>query len=303
MLLPHLQGRIDFGTVVNQTSLSANHVRTKFAFKKATTDAAEALKESGGAVIIATRHHLHAQLVIDALKAGRDVFVEKPLCLTRVELEAIDCAVEESTGSVMVGFNRRFAPATMELKKVLSGIQGPLVASYRVMAGLLDPKHWYANHAESGGRIVGEVCHFLDYFCALFESAPVQVMTQRLADPANPPNAPDSVALQVDFADGSCGQLIYSAEGDASYPKETLTVFAPGLTADITNFQKLTVYRGRKSNTSRYTSKGHAEEMQAWLDYLQARAPHPLPYAQSRQSMSLTFAAIDSLQQGRSVTV
>ncbi|HMO63693.1 MAG TPA: zinc-binding dehydrogenase, partial [Verrucomicrobiota bacterium] len=207
MLLPHLRGKISFGTIVNATALSAKHVQAKFGFAAAATDAAAVLvgpaarrssdslgAESAGAamapdgspasgsesdggradhpshaaaVLIGTRHHLHAPLVLQALAAGRHVFVEKPLCLTAEELAAIDAAVAASAGSVQGGFNRRFAPATAELKRLLAAAPGPKTISFRVMAGPLDPAHWYANHAESGGRVLGEACHFLDWFCAL----------------------------------------------------------------------------------------------------------------------------------------
>jgi predicted dehydrogenase len=297
MLLPHLKGQIAFGTVINQTALSGNHAKTKFGFAQAATDPAQAWSDTGlAAVLIATRHHLHAPLVKAALEADRHVFVEKPLCLTRDELASLDQATVQSKGSAMVGFNRRFAPATIELKKQMAASPGPKVASYRVFAGKLDPQHWYANYAESGGRVLGEACHFLDYFCCLFESKPVRVSAQTAGLPSARLPFPDSVAAQVEFEDGSCGQLIYSAEGDWGYPKECLTVYGAGFTADLENFQKLVVHKGRKKRSFSYTSKGHEEEMAAWLSFLRAEAEHPLPYVTARQSMLLTFAVLDSIR-------
>ena len=302
MLLPHLKDKIGFGTVVNATALSANHVRTKFGFESAMTDATQ-LNNDGGAVLIATRHHLHAPLVKAALQADRHVFVEKPLCLTKESLSEIDAILRKSRGSVMVGFNRRFAPATAELKRQLAVAPGPRSLNYRVLAGKLDPRHWYANYSESGGRVLGEACHFFDYFCCLFDSRPIRVMAQTTWPPSGPAPFPDSVSAQVEFEDGSCGQLIYSAEGDSSFPKETLTVFASGTVAEITNFQKLTVHRGRKTRNFNYNSKGHAEEMTAWVTFLQSHGEHPLPFPQARRSMLLTFAALESIREGRSVDI
>jgi predicted dehydrogenase len=302
MLLPHVKDKISLGTVVNATALSANHVRTKFGFQSAATDAGQ-LNNEGGAVIIATRHHLHAPLVKTALRADRQVFVEKPLCLTREELAEIDETIRKSRGSVMVGFNRRFAPATVELKRQLATVPGPKSLNYRVLPGKLDPHHWYANYNESGGRVLGEACHFFDYLCFIFDSRPLRVLAQTTSPVAGSTPFPDSISAQVEFEDCSCGQLIYSAEGDTSFPKETLTVFASGTACEITNFQKLTIHRGRKQKTFSYGSKGHAEEMAGWLDYLQGGADHPLPYAQARRSMLLTFAALESIRQGRSVDV
>src|SRR5206468_4868677 len=195
------------------------------------------------AVLIATRHHLHAPLVGQSLAVNRHVFVEKPLCLSPQELAEIDEAYAKSTGTVMVGFNRRFAPASVELKKILASAPGPKTASFRVMPGKLDAGHWYANYAESGGRVLGEACHFLDYFCFLFDSRPVRVLAQSVWPPAGRVPFPDSVTAQVEFSDGSCGQLVYSAEGDAGFPKEVLTVYGAGVVAELTNVQELTVHR------------------------------------------------------------
>jgi hypothetical protein len=210
-------------------------------------------------------------------------------------------ALANRRGTVQVGFNRRFAPASIELKRLLADIAGPKSASFRVSPGKLDPHHWYANYQESGGRVLGEACHFLDYFCFLFGSDPVRVLAQTTWPASGRLPFPDSVTAQVEFADGSCGQLIYSAEGDSSWPKEKLTVFGAGMVAEITNFQELLVHQNRKRKSHSYTSKGHAEQMAAWLALLRGQAEHPLPYQESRQSLLLTFAVLESIQQARAV--
>lgn len=302
MLLPHLKGRVPFGTIVNQTSLSARHVKEKFGFAAAATDAmpvlASAPEQAG--VVIATRHHLHAPLVVQALARHAHVFVEKPLCLTRQEMGEIDEALAVSTGSVMVGFNRRFAPATAEVKKALSHTPGPKTLAFHVFAGKLAPDHWYANLDESGGRVLGEACHFFDFACHLL-GRPVQVSAQTVWPVRGSHTFPDSVTAQIAFEDGSCAQIIYTAEGDYAFPKETFRVFASGWVAECENFQKLTLYKGRKAVTHKYGSKGHAEEMQHWAAFLAGQGEHPLPYAAARQSMLLTFAVLESLQQNAPV--
>ena len=298
MLLPHVKGQMTLGTIVNATGLSARHVKEKFGFAHAETDAAKVL-DSGTAdeaVMIGTRHHLHAPMVLKALKAGRQVFVEKPLCLTREELAQIDAAMAESKGSVMVGFNRRFAPATMAMMEVLSKVSGPKTLTFHVNAGVLAPDHWYANVAESGGRVLGEACHFFDFACHVL-GRPVKVTAQTVGRP----KVPDSVTAQIEFADGSAAQVVYSAEGDVSYPKETFRVFASGLVVECENFMKLSLFKQRKTTVRKYTSKGHAEEMAAWLAYLKDGAVHPLPYEEARQSMKLTFAVLESIREGKSI--
>jgi predicted dehydrogenase len=294
MLLPHVKGRITLGTIVNATGLSSRHVKEKFGFANAETDAAKVFEGKDGAVMIGTRHHLHAPLTIRALAANQHVFVEKPLCLTRDELAQIDSAMSESKGSVMVGFNRRFAPATVELKKILSGISGPKTLAFHVFAGPLAPDHWYANLEESGGRVLGEACHFFDFACHLL-GKPTRVTAQTVGRSA----FPDSVTAQIEFADGSAAQIIYSAEGDFAFPKETFRVFASGLVAECVNFQELAIHRRRKRVVTKFGSKGHAEEMAAWLAYLKGQNAHPLPYPEARQSMVLTFAVMESLREGR----
>jgi len=298
MLLPHVKGRITLGTIVNATGLSARHVKEKFGFTHADTDAAKIFESKGRAVMISTRHHLHAPLTLRALAADQHVFVEKPLCLTRDELTQIDAAMTTTSGSVMVGFNRRFAPATVELKKILETISGPKTLAFHIFAGPLAPDHWYANLDESGGRVLGEACHFFDFACHLL-GRPTRVTAQTVGRSA----FPDSITAQIDFADGSASQIIYSAEGDHAFPKETCRVFASGLVAECVNFQELAIHRKRKRAVTKFSSKGHAEEMAAWLAYLKGQKAHPLPYAESRQSMVLTFAVMESLREGRGVSV
>jgi predicted dehydrogenase/threonine dehydrogenase-like Zn-dependent dehydrogenase len=298
MLLPHVKGKIALGAIVNATGLSARHVKEKFGFAHAETDSAKVFDHETEAVMIGTRHHLHAPLVLKALQAGKQVFVEKPLCLTQVELAQIDSAILESKGSVMVGFNRRFAPATVALMEVLRTVSGPKTLSFQVNAGVLAPDHWYANVAESGGRVLGEACHFFDFACHVL-GKPVKVTAQTVGRS----QVPDSVTAQIEFPDGSSAQVIYSAEGDSAFPKETFRVFASGVVCECENFMKLSIFKQRKETVKKFASKGHAEEMAAWLAFLKDGAPHPLPYEQARQSMRLTFAVLESIREGRSIAL
>ncbi len=301
MLLPHLKGRVDFGTIVNATGLSSRHVQQKFGFQSSSTDPDSVFSDSNSAVLIATRHHLHAAMVIRGLEHDQHVFVEKPLCLTRDELIQIDDAIPSSKGSVMVGFNRRFAPATVELQDLLQSVPGPKSLAFHVNAGPLAPDHWYANLDESGGRILGEACHFIDFACMVFGSRPVRVTAQTIVPTRGAKAFPDSITAQIEFSDGSSFQLIYSSEGDPSFPKEHFRVFAPGLVAECENFQALRIHRGNRMETRRFRSKGHAEEMRAWTQFLKGAAPHPLPYSEARTSTLATLALLESIQQHRAV--
>jgi predicted dehydrogenase/threonine dehydrogenase-like Zn-dependent dehydrogenase len=303
MLLPHLHDLVPFGTVVNNTSLSAAHVKAKFGFSAAATNWGSLFEAADGtaALLIATRHHLHAPLVLRGLEAGRHVFVEKPLCLNSQELASIDAAVADSSGSLQVGFNRRFAAASLELKRLVESAPGPKSVSYRVVPGRLEPDHWYANYAESGGRVLGEACHFLDFFCFLLDSRPVRVLAQTTWSASGRLPFPDSVTAQVEFADGSSGQLTYASEGDSSWPKEQCTVYGSGFVAELTNFQELVAHRGRRRAKHKFAGKGHAEQMRAWAAFLRGSTEQPVSYDRARQSMLLTFAVLESIQAGRSV--
>lgn len=303
MLLPHLKNRIPLGAIVTQTALSAKHVQQKFGFKSLETDYQKTFEQKGNrAILIGTRHHMHAPMVLAGLKANRHVFVEKPLCLTREEMVEIDAAYQANEqATIMIGFNRRFAPATQLIKKKIKNIPGPKTIAYHVYCGKLDPESWYSNYEESGGRILGEACHFLDYFIYMLDSKPVRVFAQNVWKTEGRLPFPDSVTAQIEFEDGSCAQLIYTAEGNHAFAKELFTIYGAGIVARCENFQKIEIYQNGKSTTSKHNSKGHAEEMNAWSEFLNAKANHPLPYEQSRISMHLTFALLESIQQGCSV--
>jgi predicted dehydrogenase/NADPH:quinone reductase-like Zn-dependent oxidoreductase len=302
MLLPHLRGKIRFGTVVNQSALSAQHVATKFGFAQAATSLASVPAEPKTAVLIGTRHHLHARLICEALRAGhRHIFVEKPLCLTIKELEEINAAVAETgeKASVMAGFNRRFAPGAITLKQILRAHPGPRSLSYQVFPGELDLSHWYANHDESGGRIIGETCHFLDLTRWLLDDeSAVSIACHAIGQPAGRYPFFDSMACQIQFSGGSVAQLTYAGEGDTSYPKETILAVASGRTLRLTNFQRLEDFHDRRSRVTTYASKGHAEEMMAWLSYLAGEAAHPLPLRDAAASTLLTLSAAEALRGG-----
>jgi len=304
MLLPHLKGKIPFGQIVNNTALSSRHAAEKFGFNASSTSPAEAFGgASNAAVLIGTRHNLHAPMVLDALESGMHAFVEKPLCLTREEMNEIDQAAASSSGSVMIGFNRRFAPAAIRMKEILATVPGPKVCSFHVCAGKLDPAHWYSNLEESGGRVLGEACHFFDFFRFILGAEAKTITAQKVWSAEGKLPFEDSIAAQISFADGSCAQLIYTAEGDSSWPKETATVYAAGLVMRCENFQSLQVNRKRKKNVQSYKSKGHAEEMLAWSAFLNGDAVHPLPYEDGRLSMNLTFAALEAIKSGTTENV
>ncbi len=228
------------GTVVSSAGVTATHAAKKFGFAAASTDAAGVFGDgSVEAAIVTTRHDTHARFVLQAIEAGKHVFVEKPLCLTLDELGEIDAAFRArvATGQptvVAVGFNRRFAPHVVRMKKLLDGATGPKCFVMTVNAGAIPADHWTQDLEVGGGRIVGEACHFIDLLRFLAAS-PIAHSTVTSMDS----QSRDSVALQLSFADGSIGTVHYLANGSKAFPKERLEVFCQGRVLQLDNFRVL----------------------------------------------------------------
>jgi polar amino acid transport system substrate-binding protein len=274
VLVPALKaaGETRFTTVVTSTGLSAHDAAERFAFARASTDPAALLDDTEtDCVFIATRHNSHAALTIAALDAGKNVFVEKPLALTHEELAAVEHAARASSGVLTVGFNRRFAPMMITAKAALAGRGGPITAHYRINAGHVPGDSWL-HGTEGGGRIVGEVCHFVDALSFLAGAPPVSVET------VSPEGVGDSVSAILRFADGSIGSILYSSLGDATVPKERLELFASGLVIQLEDFRRLHITRGGKTRTTKASTqdKGQTGLTKAFLDAARGTAPAPI---------------------------
>ena len=312
------------------SGLSARHAGDKFGFRYCTTDENEILDDSEvRVVVIATRHHLHARQVLAALKAGKHIFCEKPLCSNEQELAQIVQAYAilrsdedtqelqngtESDGQrllvspqsliLMVGYNRRFAPMAGQLKDFCSEIKEPLVMHYRINAGYIPPNHWVHDPAQGGGRIIGEVCHFVDFLSFLTDAVPVRV--HAWATPNNGRYQDDNVTASLEFENGSVGTITYVANGDSSVPKERIEVFGGGRVALLDDFRRLELVRhGRKKVfTSRLRQdKGHRGEWVAFLSAVHNEGPLPISFASLTTTTLSTFAMLESLKTGLSVAV
>ncbi len=220
-------------------------------------------------VVVATRHHLHARQVLAALAAGKHVFCEKPLCLSEDELRTIVRCLLGNPPSrparLMVGFNRRFAPMATRMKAFLSPITEPLALHYRINAGYLPPDHWVNDREQGGGRILGEVCHFVDLLMFLAASPIVEVDARAVGH--SPRYSGDNVLISLRFANGSEGTISYLANGDRSFSKERIEVFGGGSTAVLEDFRRLELVRAGKKQTehSRWRQdKGHQAEWAAF---------------------------------------
>ncbi|MDD2768314.1 MAG: bi-domain-containing oxidoreductase [Methylococcus sp.] len=224
-------------TVASSGGVSSVHAGRKFGFETATTDLAMVFDNPEvDAVVIATRHDTHANLVRRALEAGKHVFVEKPLCLRSDELAELEAATASRPDQkVMVGFNRRFAPQVVKMKALLDSASAPKSFVMTVNAGAIPAEHWTQDRAVGGGRIIGEGCHFIDLLRFLAGAPIVEYSAMAMECPSR-----DSVSLTLHFADGSAGTVHYLANGHKSFPKERLEVFCGGRILQLDNFRKLT---------------------------------------------------------------
>jgi predicted dehydrogenase/threonine dehydrogenase-like Zn-dependent dehydrogenase len=289
------------------TGPHSRHAGQKFGCRYSTTNEREVLGNAGlNTVVVATRHHLHARQVIAALEAGKHVFCEKPLCLTREELAEIAAAFSPVAGKLrlMVDFNRRFAPMAQKLKEFLTDVHEPLAMSYRVNAGALPADHWINDPLQGGGRILGEICHFIDLLSFLAGSPVAEVQANPLASDLRYSHENLQIALRM--ASGSQGTITYVANGDRAYSKERLEVFGGGATAVLDDFRRLDLVRhGRKQTThSRLRQdKGHQAAWAAFSASVREGKPNPIPWEEIVRSTLATFGAAESAATGKAVLV
>jgi predicted dehydrogenase len=305
VLLPELAKRRDvtLRTIVTQRGLSAEHASRQFGFAQCATEVDAVLGDPGiNAVLIATRHASHAALTAQALAAGKSVFVEKPLALDRAGIAEIVAARAAAAGFFMVGFNRRFAPMIVRARAHLAKHAGTKLLVLRVNAGALPAESWINAAAEGGGRILGELCHFVDLARCLVDADIVAVQADAGAVKAG---VCDDLAATLHFADGSLATIVYTALGDAAFSKERFELFAGGTVVTIDNFLTMSVTAdGRTGSETARTGqdKGHAAELAAFIAGVANGTP-PIDEGELLQSSLATIAVLDSLREGRRVPV
>lgn len=295
-LYPHLAGLpVNLGGLATATGLSAQTVAKKYGFSYCTTDYKRILDDPDiDAVMIATRNDLHAAMAIDALRAGKDVFVEKPLATDIESLRRIVEARDESGRRVMVGFNRRHSPLAVKMKGFFANRATPAVLHYRVNAGQIPPEHWVHDDEQGGGMLISECCHFIDFMQYITGARPIQVVA-RAIEPTGTLQKYDNFQATLTFEDGSLGTVTYTTLGDRSYPKETVEVFAGNAVGRITDFRDLELRRdGKASRERRWLTqeKGFAEEL---LAFVKGEEPD---FAGSVATTIATFAAWESIDTG-----
>jgi len=204
----------------------------------------------------------------------------------------------------MVGYNRRFAPMAQKVKAFLADVKEPLIMQYRINAGYIPPDHWVQDPEQGGGRIIGEVCHFVDFMSFLTDTLPVRVYTRAL--PNGSQYQKDNVIITLDFGDGSLGTIIYTANGHKSFPKERIEVFGGGVVAVIDDFRRLDlICNGRKKvlKSRLRQDKGHRGEWEAFVAAVRNCTPPPIPFEDIVATTLATFAIEESLSKGTPIVV
>ena len=297
--LKRLSSLYDIKAVMSRTGHAALALARDCGAEVATTDYAEILANPDvDAVLLTTRHHLHAGMTLRALQAGKHVLVEKPLCLTGVELQRIEDffqAGAEMKPMLLTGFNRRFSPYIRRVHELVCKRSNPMMMNYRMNAGFLPPDHWVFS-AEGGGRNIGEACHLYDVFTYLTGSPVVRIAAQCLRPSNHFYGSGDNFAVTLTFADGSVGNATYTALGSTEYPKEHLEVFVDGKVLVLEDYRRLTIFGARaKGLTTKRSEKGHVEELQAFAESLRT-GDWPIPLWQQLQATRISFEVEDRLR-------
>ncbi len=294
---------IELVGIASAGGLHARHSGKKFGFKYATSSDDEIINDPNiNTVAVLTRHDSHADLVVKALKAGKNVFVEKPLAVDSRQLAVVSKALSTANRQLLtVGFNRRFAPLARTLSSFLLHRTESLYAHYRVNAGYIPLNHWTQN-PEQGGRIIGEACHFIDFITFLVGAAPVSVTAHALPD--NGKYCEDNVSMTFSFPDGSFGIVDYLANGDKSFSKERVEVFCGGKIAVLDDFRKLELAEdGKKKEVRGAQDKGWKNEWIAFAQAIREGGQPPIPYEQLIGVTRSTFAAVESLRTNKTIVI
>lgn len=294
MLLPFLKGKADLIGIATATGINAQDKARKFGFNYATTDYKEMLSDPNiNTVLIATRHNQHARMVVDALNEGKNVYVEKPLAISVEELKSIAESFLNKSQILMVGYNRRYSSSVQFLKKQL---QKNIAYSvyYQINAGFIPMDKWYQS-PEQGGRIIGEVAHFVDTLQYLMDAEPTEVFANSTSVAGMPEQ--DNTFITIKFNNGSTCVLAYLADGDKNYSKEKILITGYRTNIEFDNFKSVTVYKDGRSSKKKFLTidKGQKQEMSVLVDSVKS-GTLPVSFESLLLNTYTTILAIESIK-------
>lgn len=306
MLLPHFKSNgVEFCSIATATGLSAREIGKQYDFSSCVSSGDDVIKdENTNLIVIATHHDSHADFARKALEQNKNVFVEKPIAITDEELEAVIAAAKSSNGKLTVGFNRRFSPHGKLAKEFFANRQSPLSILYRVNAGRIPPSAWI-NDPQQGGRIIGEVCHFIDFMHFLTDSITTRVFAESITSRNHETINEDSVFITLKFSDGSNGSIAYLAGGDKSIPKERVEIFCEGKTFVLDDFRQASMFKNGKETVKRLSSqdKGQSEEVRTVCSVVLEGKEAPITLEDLLATTRATFRIRESLRTGEVITI
>lgn len=300
-LIPQLAKRpkVVLDTVVTTGGTTSANVARKFGFRAFSSSSEDVFENKAiNTVFIATPHNSHAEYVISALAGGKHVFVEKPLAMNQEELDKVLVEISSSHKILMVGFNRRFSLSAKRSKAFFSNIKEPLILNYRVNAGFIPKDHWTQMASVGGGRIIGEICHFVDFMQFMTGADPVMVYAASVNTSNSAIVQDDNISVTMHFKNGSVGQLIYVANGDKRLPKESVEIFGAGKVAIIDDFKRTVLYSNGRKTVFKDLGKGHKQEVEAFISSIVETKTAPIPFSSIYLTTLTTFKILDSLRTG-----
>ena len=260
---------ITLDSISTATGLNSKSLSEKYNINNLYSDYHDILENKSTDLIFnMTRNSLHAKIVEESLLKNKNVFVEKPLALNFEDLDKIEEAWKKSDKILMVGFNRRYAPFTEEIKTFFKNRISPMIAHYRINAENIPHDHWVYDKKEGGGRIISEACHFIDYLTYVIGSKPIQVFTSSITGQKSQDTV-DNFAINLTFEDGSTGSIIYTSKGNKKLSKERAEFFADDKTAILDNFKNLKLISNVKDETKKNMlsqDKGHKNEFKFLIE-------------------------------------
>lgn len=305
MLIPAFKaGGAQLHTIATSGGINGVTHGEKAGFAKTTTDTSAMISDPEiNTVAIVTRHNSHARFVCDALNAGKNVFVEKPLAVTLEELAEVEATYYSKASNafvpkLMVGFNRRFSPQVQKMKALLSSVNEPKSFMMTMNAGAIPADHWTQDNEVGGGRIIGEACHFIDLMRYLADSEIVSVQSRRMGDVSGVDITEDKAAIILGFADGSFGTIHYLANGAANFPKERVEVFAAGRVLQLDNFRKLKGFGwpGFSKMNLWKQDKGQTDCAAAFLSAIESGKESPIPARELFEVARVTIEIAEQLR-------
>lgn len=295
--LRKLKDKFNIYAVVSRTGYNAKLIAKQFGARYATTDYNEILEDKNvDLIMICTRHNLHASMAVKALKAGKAVFVEKPMAINEQELDELVKVINETKKPFLVGFNRRFSKYAIEAKRHIEKRINPMIVNYQMNAGYVPLDSW-VHGEEGGGRIIGEACHIFDLFNFLADSEVCEVSVNNISPKTENVSQMDNVVITLNYKDGSVCNLIYTSLGNSSYPKERCQIFFDGKVIVIDDYKKIMGYGvGVKNIKTNIQDKGHYEELVEVADCLKDSQEMPIGLQQMIQATELSFLVTDLMK-------